>query len=131
MKGSILLYIIEGSVPVLTFLLVWAGIAAIKKDHKKHKKLAVYHAIATWSSVLLVVLLVKLGFSLGKGAAPWILEIHLYTIYLIPPLLALLMITGLKGIRPAHLPLAGLYAINWLAALATGAMIFGSVRGLI
>ena len=125
----ILLYLVEGLVPVLTFLLVWAGWAAWKKDIARHKKIAASHAVATWASTAVVAILVQMGYTTGKKAPEWILEIHLVIIYLIPLLLVILMFTGLSGKRKIHLPLALFYAVNWVAALVTGGMIFASVRG--
>lgn len=126
-----LLYIVESAVPLLTANLVYAGILAKRGDIERHKKWAGIHAITTWVSSILVFVLVRLGFRMGDGAPDWIMDVHLVIIWAIPPMLAVLMFTGLKGIRKVHLPLAAIYSLNWMAALVTGAMIFAADQGWI
>ncbi|MGK7345301.1 MAG: hypothetical protein ACNS63_05785 [Candidatus Nitrospinota bacterium M3_3B_026] len=129
MKSNLLLYAVEGVVPILTALFVWAGVLALKQEKEKHKKIAGAHAVSTWVASAAVVVLVRLGYTMGGGAPEWIMNIHLAIIYLIPPWLVLLAITGLAGKRGAHMPLAGVYSVLWTAALVTGAMIFAMDRG--
>lgn len=129
MSGSTLLYLIEGDIPILTFLLVWAGMLALKGNIRKHKKVAIAHAIATWLSCLLVIVLVRMGFEVGGHAPKWLMNIHLVIIYAIPLILVCLMTTGLKGMRSIHKRFALFYAITWSLALLTGLMIFLKVRG--
>jgi hypothetical protein len=124
-----LLYVVESGVPLLTGLLFYAGWMAYKKDIARHKKWAAIHAVLTWVSTALVAALVALGFKMGEGAPEWIMDIHLVFIYAIAPMLAVLMFTGLKGVRKIHIPLAMVYVLNWLASLFTGAMIFAADRG--
>lgn len=129
MKSNLLLYAVEGIVPVLTALFVWAGVLALKQEKEKHKKIAAAHAVSTWVASAAVALLVRLGYTIGGEAPEWIMSIHLVIIYLIPPWLVLLAVTGLAGKRSAHAPLAAAYAVLWTAALVTGAMIFAMARG--
>lgn len=124
-----LLYIVESAVPLLTANLIYAGILAKRKDIARHKKWAAIHAVTTWVSCILVYGLVKLGFKMGEGAPAWIMDVHLVIIWAIPPMLVVLMWSGLKGFRKIHLPLMAIYSLNWLAALVTGAMIFAADRG--
>lgn len=124
-----LLYIIEGAVPLLTITLVWAGYLAFKKNVPAHKKMAIFHAVTTWLSYIVVMGLVRMGFSMGENAPAWIMNIHLAIIYTLPPMLVALMILGLKGARKLHITLASIYALLWIAALVTGAMIFFTHRG--
>jgi uncharacterized membrane protein YozB (DUF420 family) len=130
MTGSTLLYLIEGDIPILTFFLVWAGLLALKGNIKKHKKIAIIHAIATWLSCLLVIVLVRMGFETGGNAPKWLMNIHLVIIYTIPPALVILMATGLKGMRSFHKRFALFYIVVWSGALLTGFMIFLKVKGL-
>lgn len=129
MKGNFLLYVVESAVPILTALLIWAGALALRKNIEKHKKIAASHALATWISSIAVVILVRLGFTMGGGAPDWILNIHLAIIYAIPPWLVLLAMTGLWGKRSVHKGFAGAYVVLWGLALVTGAMIFAMDRG--
>lgn len=130
MSGSTLLYLIEGDIPILTFLLVWAGLLALKGNIGKHKKVAIAHAVATWLSYLLIIILLKLGFEVGGNAPKWIINTHLVIIYTIPPALVFLMVTGLKGMRSIHKRFALFYVLIWSGALITGLMIFLKARGL-
>jgi len=120
----LLLYLIEGAVPLLTFLLVWALFLALKKDIGKHKRVATIYAAATWVSTILVGVLVRMGFVIGENAPKWIMDIHLVFIYGILPLLLALMVTAYKGKRLVHIGLAVTYVVFWCGALVTGAMIF-------
>ena len=124
-----LLYIVESAVPLLTANLIYAGMLAKRKDIAGHKKWAGIHAVTTWVSCFLVYGLVKLGYKMGDGAPDWIMDVHLVIIWAIPPMLAILMWSGLKGIRKVHLPMMAIYSLNWVAALVTGAMIFMADRG--
>lgn len=126
-----LLYVVESAVPLLTANLVYAAMLARRKDIAGHKKWAGIHAITTWVSSILVFTLVRLGFKMGEGAPEWIMNVHLVIIWSIPPMLVILMWSGLKGIRKVHIPLMVIYSINWAAALVTGAMIFAADRGWI
>ncbi len=129
MKGNALLFLVEGGVPVLVALLVRAAVFALKKDIARHKKAAMIHAGATWISLILVVVLVNMGYSIGENAPAWILKIHLAIIYMIPPLLVILPATGLSGRRTAHMMAAITYCVIWAATLITGAMIFSMHKG--
>lgn len=129
MKGNALLFLVEGGVPVLVALLVRAAVFALKKDIARHKKAAMIHAAATWISLILVVVLVNMGYSIGENAPAWILKIHLAIIYMIPPLLVILPATGLSGRRTAHMMAAITYCVIWAATLITGAMIFSMHKG--
>jgi len=129
MKGKLLLYVVEGIAPILTALLVWAGALALRQEKEKHKKIAATHALGTWVSSIAVVVLTRLGYSMGGKAPDWIMNIHLAIIYAIPPWLVLLAMTGLGGKRMAHMTLAFAYAVLWAAALVTGAMIFMMSHG--
>ena len=131
MSGFSLLYLIEGDIPLLTFLLVWAGILGLKGNIRKHKKVAITHAIATWLSCLLVIVLVRMGYEAGGHTPKWLMNIHLVIIYAIPPALVCLMVTGLKGLRSVHKKFALFYVIIWSAALLTGLTIFLKLKGLI
>lgn len=129
MKGNALLYLVEGGAPALVALLVRAAILALKKDIARHKKAAIMHAAATWISLISVLALVKMGYSIGENAPKWILNIHLTIIYMIPPLLVILPATGLSGKRTSHMIAAIIYCMIWVAALITGAMIFSMSKG--
>lgn len=129
MSGSTLLYLIEGDIPILTFLLVWAGMLALKGNISKHKKIAITHAIATWLSYLLIIILVRMGYEVGGNAPKWIINTHLAIIYVIPVILVCLMTTGLKGMRSIHKRFALFYVVIWSGALLTGLMIFLKVKG--
>lgn len=129
MKGNALLYLVEGGAPILVALLARAAVFALKKDIARHKKAAMIHAAATWISLILVLVLVKMGYSIGENAPAWILKIHLAIIYLIPPLLVILPATGLSGRRTAHMVAAITYCVVWAASLITGAMIFSMSKG--
>lgn len=131
MSGVKLLYLIEGVIPILTFLLVWAGTLALKGNIQKHKKVAIAHAIATWLSCALVIILVRMGYEVGGHTPKWLMNLHLVIIYAIPPALVCLMITGLKGMRSYHKRFALFYIIVWSGALLTGLMIFLKVKGLV
>ncbi len=126
-----LLYVIESDIPLLTFLLVWAGSLAVKGNIQKHKKIAVIHAIATWISCVIVVTLVRLGFEIGGEAPKWIINMHLLIIYTIPVTLVGLMVTGPMGRRAIHRRLALFYVVSWSAALLTGFTIFLLAKKLI
>jgi uncharacterized membrane protein YozB (DUF420 family) len=129
MKGKALLYFVEGGAPVLVALLVRAALLALKKDIARHKKAAMIHAVATWISLILALILVKMGFTISENAPAWISKIHLAIIYMIPPLLVILPATGLSGRRTAHMMAAITYCVIWAASLITGAMIFSMSRG--
>lgn len=129
MKGNALLFLVEGLVPVLVALLVWAAVLALRKNIAKHKKVAIAHVAATWTSLIVVVALVKMGYSIGDNAPAWILKIHLLIIYMFPPLLVILPATALTGRRVAHMMTAITYSVVWAASLLTGAMIFAMDRG--
>ncbi|VAX21581.1 hypothetical protein MNBD_NITROSPINAE04-1594 [hydrothermal vent metagenome] len=131
MNGSRLLYLIEGDVPLLTFLLVWAGILALNGNIQKHKKVALAHAIATLASYLSIIILVRVGYEVGGNAPKWIMTVHHAIIYAIPPALACLMVTGLKGKRSIHKGFALLYVIIWSGALLTGLIILMKVKSWI
>jgi len=124
-----LLYVVEGAVPILLGLLIWADVLAIKKNHEKHKKVAMVHAVATWVSTLLLIVLIRLGFRLSENAPGWIQEVHQYIIFAVPPILLALALTGLYGKRALHLPVAALYVVSWIGALTTGGMMFAMARG--
>jgi len=126
-----LLYLIESDIPLLTFLLIWAGVLALNGNIQKHKKVAIAHAVATWLSYLLIIVLVKMGFEVGGNAPKWIVNTHLAIIYTIPPALVCLMVTGLKGKRSIHRGFALFYIITWSGALLTGVVIFLKAKGLI
>jgi len=128
-KSKVLLYIVEAAVPLLTWLMVWALALGLKQNFARHKKIAFSHAIATWASYAIVILLVRLGFTMGGNAPDWIVDTHLVIIYLIPPLLVALMVTGLKKKRAPHGKIVIIYVVTWSAALVTGAMIFLMDRG--
>jgi uncharacterized membrane protein YozB (DUF420 family) len=129
MKGNALLYVVEGGAPALVALLARAAHLALKKDIAKHKKAALTHSAATWISLILVLVLVKMGYTIGENAPAWILKIHLAIIYMIPPMLIILPATGLSGRRTAHMIAAITYCAIWAAALITGAMIFSLSKG--
>lgn len=129
MSGNALLFLVEGGVPVLVALLGRAAVFALRKDIQRHKKAAMIHAAATWISLILVVVLVNMGYSIGENAPAWILKIHLAIIYMIPPLLVILPATGLSGRRTAHIMAAITYCVIWAATLITGAMIFSMSKG--
>lgn len=124
-----LLYIVEAAIPILTWLFFWAGILALKKNKEKHAKIATIHAVSVWGSYLVVWILILMGQSLKGNAPRWIVDTHLVIIYIIPALLVFMMISGRKGVRKVHIPLAVTYTILWAAALVTGAMIFLAHRG--
>ncbi len=119
-----LLYLIESAVPLLTFLLVWTLILALKKNIGKHKKIAIIYAVSTCVSIILVAVLVRVGFVIGENAPKWIMDIHLVFIYGILPLLLGLVVTAFKGKRFLHIGLAVTYLVFWCGSLVTGAMIF-------
>lgn len=129
MKGNALLYLVEGGAPLLVALLGRAAFFALKKDIARHKKAAMMHAAATWVSLITVLVLVNMGYTIGENAPAWILKIHLAIIYMIPPLLVILPATGLSGRRTAHMMAAITYCMIWAAALITGAMIFSMSKG--
>jgi len=120
----LLLYLIESAVPLLTFLLVWTLVLALKKNIGKHKKIATIYAVSTFVSIVLVAILVRMGFVIGENAPKWIMSIHLVFIYGILPLLLGLMVTALKEKRSLHIGLAVTYLVFWCGSLVTGAMIF-------
>jgi len=128
MNGSRLLYLIEGDIPLLTFLLVWAGILALNGNIEKHKKVALAHAIATLASYLLIIILVRAGYEVGGNAPRWIMNVHHAIIYAIPPALVCLMVTGLKRKRRIHRGFALLYVLTWFGALLTGLIILMKVK---
>ncbi len=124
-----LLYTVEAAVPLLTWLLIWAGTLALRGETSRHRKIATIHALATWVSYVIVIAMVRLGYSMEGKAPEWILDTHLVIIYLIPPTLVALMATGFGGKGSIHKKLALFHTINWAAALVTGAMIFLMARG--
>lgn len=125
-----LFYIVESATPLLTILLLWAAWEVLKKKNvQKHRKVALVHAGATVASLVLVVLLVRLGYQMGEKAPEWILSLHLKIIYFGVALLVMVAATGLKRKKRIHFPLAIVYVLNWAAALVTGAMIFGMHKG--
>ncbi|VAX19893.1 hypothetical protein MNBD_NITROSPINAE03-485 [hydrothermal vent metagenome] len=128
MNDSKLLYLIEGDIPLLTFLLVWAGILALNGNIKKHKKVALAHAIATLASFLLIIILVRVGYEVGGNAPKWIMNVHHTIIYTIPPALICLMVTGLKGKLSIHKGFALFYVLTWSGALLTGLVILMKVK---
>jgi len=123
------LYTVEAAVPILTWLLVWAGRLALKGEASRHRRIATIHAMATWISYVIVIVMVRLGYSMEGKTPGWILNTHLVIIYLIPPTLVALMVTGFGGKRSIHTKFAIFHTINWIAALTTGAMIFLMARG--
>ena len=126
-----LLYVVEGAVPILTYFLYDAISKALRKEHPAHRKSAIRHAIATIVSSILVVALVRIGFTIGGKAPQWIMTVHMVFIYSIFPLLAALYFTSRPKRRKFHLVAATLYGLNWLAALGTGLMIFLMARGYV
>jgi len=108
-----------------------AGVRALKGDRAGHRRVAIYHAVATWVSYIIVITLVRLGFELEGKAPEWIVSLHLAIIYAIPPLLALMLFTGLKSLKSVHKALAASYVAIWSGALITGFMIFLMARKLI
>ena len=102
---------------------------ALKRDIARHKKAAMIHAAATWIALITVLVLVKMGYTIGENAPAWILKIHLAIIYMIPPMLVILPATGLSGWRTAHMMAAITYCVIWAASLITGAMIFSMSKG--
>ncbi|MBI4667317.1 MAG: hypothetical protein HY751_13015 [Nitrospinae bacterium] len=126
-----LLYVVEADIPILVWLLGWALVLAMKGDHEKHKKVAIWHGVATWASAAIVFVLVRMGFRMGQSAPEWILDLHLNIIYTIPPLLILLAITAMNRKSLAHKGTAAAYLMLWAAALVTGGMIFAMDRGWI
>ncbi|MDH4183295.1 MAG: hypothetical protein OEV92_03665 [Nitrospinota bacterium] len=127
----LLLYVVEGIVPILVFQIAWAARLAWRQDKERHKRIAAIHAASVWGSYVVSWILIYFGHTIPRKAPAWIIDTHLVIIYIIPVLLVFQMATGLKGIRPVHIGLAAFYLILWAAALVTGAMIFLSGRGYI
>ena len=122
-SGPVIILTLKLAVVAVTFILLAALVALVRGNYRLHGRLNLLFFILTVSAVLGFETLLQLGADVKShmtAAERLALQVHLCFAGPLPVVMGVMLYTGLKHYRRAHLLLSILFAILWIGTFITG-----------
>lgn len=122
-SGPTLILVLKVAVSAVTVLLVAALVALARGNYRLHGRLNLTFFVLTVSTVLAFETLLQLGADVKSHMNEFerkTLNVHLCFAGPLPLVMGLMLYTGLRHQRRAHLFLSVIFAILWIGTFITG-----------